>query len=160
MIKSKKALIAALLFPILALAALTDYKRSVLTFGTEVTLPITGYDPRDLLAGHYLIYQVDYGVNGICQGTYAEKKIGFICLDEPKQFSFTRPEPCRNLIRGVCNFSRFEAGIERYYVPQERALELEQKVRSKSASIVLSLPSSGQAQVKDLLIDGKPWQSK
>lgn len=160
MIKSKKALIAALLFPILALGALTAYKRSVLTFGLEVTLPITGYDPRDLLSGHYLIYQIDYGVSGLCPSTYSEKRTGYICLDEPKRFSFSQPDGCSKMIRGVCNYSRFEAGIERFYVPQEKALELEQRIRSKSASIVLSIPPSGQAQVKDLLIDGRSWRDQ
>jgi len=33
-------------------------------------------------------------------------------------------------------------------------------VRSKKGSIVLSVTPDGTAQIKDLLIDGKPWNSK
>lgn len=158
MIHSKKALIAALLFPIIALAVLTGYKKSVLSYGTEVTLPISGYDPRDLLSGHYLIYQIDYGVSGICPDN-SPHDAGFICL-ETKTFSYVEPESCAQLIRGVCHYSRFEAGIEKYFVPEDKAKELEDRIRSKSASIVLSIPKSGHAQVKELLVEGQPWDKK
>jgi uncharacterized membrane-anchored protein len=156
MIPTKKRLTAALLFPILSLMALAAYKNSVVNFGQEVILPISGYDPRDLLSGHYLIYRIDYGIQGLCSEDFGQYE-AHVCL-EPLRYSLTRPEDCAKLIRGVCNSGRFEAGIEKYYVPEERALELEDKVRSKSASIVLALTPGGQAQVKDLLIDGHSWQ--
>lgn len=158
MIQTKKALLLALTFPILALAILTAYRNYVLTFADEVVLPISGYDPRDLLSGHYLIYQIDYGVDGICSGEKTQKS-GYVCLS-PKGFSYTPPESCTKLISGVCNRGRFEAGIEKYFVPEEEAKDLEAQVRSKSASIVLSIPSSGQAQVKDLLVNGQSWKDK
>lgn len=158
MIQSKRALVIALAFPIVALAALAAYKRSVLSFGNEVILPISGYDPRDLLAGHYLIYQIDYGLDGICSEKTTER-VGYVCL-EPKLFSYSLPEGCSKLIRGTCNYGRFEAGIEKYYVPQEKAKELEDQVRTNSASIVLSITEGGQAQVKDLLINGESWEKR
>jgi uncharacterized membrane-anchored protein len=158
MIQTKKALIIALLFPILALGALTAYKKYVLSFGVEIILPISGYDPRDLLSGHYLIYQIDYGVSGICSSSSGQQA-GFICL-EPKIFSYSAPERCSKLIHGVCRQGRFEAGIEKYYVPEDKAKNLEHQIRAKSASIVLSITSSGQAQVKDLLVDGQSWKNQ
>lgn len=89
MIQSKRALIIALIFPIFALAALTTYKKYVLSFGKEIVLPISGYDPRDLLSGHYLIYQIDYGVSGICSRNSGQQT-GYVCL-EPKMFSYSAP---------------------------------------------------------------------
>ena len=158
MIQTKRALVIALIFPIVALAALTAYKKYVLSFGEEITLPISGYDPRDLLSGHYLIYQIDYGVDGICSGNSGQRT-GYVCL-QPKMFSFSAPEGCSKLIRGTCNYGRFEAGIEKYFVPQDKAKDLEAQVRSKTASIVLSFTHSGQAQVKDLLVDGESWKDQ
>lgn len=158
MITSRRTLIIALLIPIAALAALTAYKKYVLSFGQEIVLPISGYDPRDLLSGHYLIYQVEYGVGSICGGG-AGPQTGFVCLS-PKLFSYTAPNGCLKVIRGLCNNGRFEAGIEKYYIPEDKAKALEEKVRSKSASIVLSVTTDGQAQVKDLLIDGQPWKDQ
>ena len=158
MIKSPKVLIIILAIPIIALFALVIYKKHILSVGKEVTLPIRGYDPRDLLSGHYLIYSIEYGVNDICLGTRKVKKTAYVCL-EPKQFSFMRPEYCQLYIEGECKYGRFTAGIERYYIPQEKAKRLEDLVRSKKASIVLSVMRNGKAQIKDLLIDGQPWQS-
>ena len=158
MINSKRALIIALLIPIAALALMTAYKHSVLSYGEEIVLPISGYDPRDLLSGHYLIYRVEYGVEDICVGGDGPKT-GFVCLS-PKLFSYTSPEGCMKLIRGVCKDGRFEAGVEKFYIPEDKAKEIEDRVRSKSASIVLSVTNDGQAQVKDLLIDGQSWKNK
>ena len=158
MIRTKKALLVALLFPIIVLAALTAYRQFRLSAGTEVVLPISGYDPRDLLSGHYLIYTVDYGVTELCRNT-SEDKTGYVCLNS-KSFSDDPPAGCTQLIRGVCKSGRFEAGIEKYFVAESEAADLEKKVRSQVASIVLSLSSRGDAQVKDLLIDGRPWKSQ
>jgi uncharacterized membrane-anchored protein len=157
MMQTKKMLVMALLFPILALAALTAYREYVFSYGDEVTLPISGYDPRDLLAGHYLTYRIDYGIDGICSPPSAQQTTGFVCL-EPKVFSYSAPKSCSKLIRGVCNYGRFEAGIERYYVPENQAKRLEEQIRAKTASIVLSVTHHGEAQVKDLLVNGQSWK--
>lgn len=156
MIQTKRGLLIALLIPILALLALTAYKKSVLSFGEEIILPISGYDPRDLLSGHYLIYTIDYGVPDLCR-PYSSQQDGYVCLN-PKTFSSFPPENCTQLIRGTCRNGRFEAGIEKYFVPQDKALYLEKQIQSKAASIVLSLTASGHTQVKDLLIEGKSWK--
>ena len=44
--------------------------------------------------------------------------------------------------------------------PPEEAKRLEGLVQSKNASIVLSVPKNGKAQVKDLLINGLPWRDQ
>ena len=160
MIKTKKGLLIALIIPIISLAVLIGYKKYILSIGKEVILPITGYDPRDLLSGHYLIYTINYGVEDICRGmSYKLKKPGYVCLST-KTFSYNWPDNCELLITGICNRSRFEAGIERYYVPEEEAKKLEDLVRSKEASIVLSVPRNGKAQIKDLLINGTSWRDQ
>lgn len=156
--KSKKILFYALTFPILILALLTGYKKYLLTFGSEVVLPISGYDPRDLLSGHYLIYQIDYGVDGICSGSI-NQETGYICLST-KQFSYSVPNSCPQVIRGLCRAGRFDAGVEKYYIPEGAAKKLEDQVRAKAASIQLSLSKDGRAQVKDLLIDGRSWKKQ
>ncbi len=139
---------------------LTGYKSYLWNTGREVTLPITGYDPRDLLSGHYLTYRVNYGVGNICGGMRGKRvRDGYVCLN-PKQFSFYPIDSCPIIIKGSCKgSSRFEAGIERYYIPEDRAKPLDKDVREGKASIVLSVQPSGKAQIKDLLIDGKPWRS-
>ncbi len=160
--RPKIILISALLFPIVALGFLTGYKHYRVTYGQEVTLPIEGYDPRDLLSGHYLIYRVDYGVKDLCQPPKKRSHAvvtGYVCL-KPKQFSHSKPESCEVVIKGTCRGNQFKAGIERFYIPEDQAEKLDKDVRSKKGSIVISVMTDGKAQIKDLLIDGKPWNSK
>jgi len=158
MIRSQKILLVALMFPIIALAIIVGYRNYILSAGTEVILPVTGYDPRDLLSGHYLIYTIDYGVSGVCLGNSSKMNTpAYICLD-PKMFSYSWTEKCKLVIKGSCNQARFEAGIERYYVPEEKAKNLEALLRSEGASIVLSITDSGKVQIKSLLIGGRHWK--
>jgi uncharacterized membrane-anchored protein len=158
MIRSRRILVLALFLPIAALAAIAIYRGSIATFGQRFTLPITGYDPRDLLAGDYLTYRVDYGIPGLCEGR-SESREAFVCL-EPRRFSWWRQDECERFLRGTCHWGRFEAGIERYYIPESKAQELDQEVRSRRASIVIAVTSDGRAQVRDLLVKGEPWAER
>lgn len=160
MIRTKKGVLLALIVPVIALALLVGYKKYTLSIGKEITLPIAAYDPRDLLSGHYLIYTINYGVKGVCKNTsYGQKKFGYICLST-RNFSYRSPSNCKLLVKGVCNGERFEAGVERYYIPEKEAKKLECLVRSNKASIVLSVLANGKAQVKDLLINGTSWKNQ
>lgn len=171
MIKSKNGILIALCTPILVLLILTFYKKYILTVGQPVTLQITGYDPRDLLSGHYLIYRVDYGVKYKCDyrrysvNQKANKRLerlsnypAYMCL-ENKTFTRRFPHECGLLIKGRCERGQFKAGIERFYIPESDAPRLDKLVRAKKASIVLSVMRDGRAQIKDLLIEGKSWKA-
>jgi uncharacterized membrane-anchored protein len=155
MIRSRVGLITALLFPIVILLLLTAYKRHILTSGHEVIFPISGYDPRNLLSGHYITYRVDYGVDNLCAGI-ANIQQAYVCL-APKVFSLTLPKECQLYIRGTCHVEQFRAGIEKYYIPENKAQYLDKQIRNKMASIVISVMPNGNAQVKNLLINGKVW---
>ena len=154
MIEDKKTLWIVLLIPIFCLLALTAQKKYIRSTGVEVYLPIEGYDPRDLISGHYLIYRVDYGVPNLCANYYKER---YVCLDD-RSFTNEQPTNCKLFIKGRCTYGdRFEAGIERYYIPESVAAELEKLVREKKTGINISVSSDGVAQVKDLVIEGQIW---
>ncbi|MDH5232210.1 MAG: GDYXXLXY domain-containing protein [Gammaproteobacteria bacterium] len=151
-------LIIALVIPIIALAGLVAHKVYKINVGQEYILPILGFDPRDLLSGHYLIYRIDYGVSGLCSGMkYNQEKPAYVCLS-PRSFSELKPQHCTAMISGHCRGSRFNAGIERFFVPQADARTLERAVRGRKGSIVLAVNRSGKALIKDLLIEDQPWR--
>lgn len=153
---TRNKLIIALLVPILGLAALTLFKRNIYHNGKQVILDIKGYDPRDLLSGHYITYRIKYGIDNICPEQNFINE-AYVCLD-PKGFSKVEPTNCKTLLKGQCFSNKnFSAGIERFYIPESRAKELEDKVREKRAQIVVGIMPTGEAVVKDLLIDGKKW---
>jgi uncharacterized membrane-anchored protein len=154
--RSPKLIIAALAFPILALLGLAINKATTREMGRIVTFKITGYDPRDLLSGHYLIYQIDYGFPGLCTNPAMQGQTIFVCPQEQKVYR-GKPASCSYFIKGSCQDRRFEAGVERYYIPQEYSARLDRLVRNKQGSVTLSVPSNGIAQVNELLIEGLPW---
>lgn len=151
------ALLFAILLPIVGLLGFMLHKQQVVSQGTRVVLPITGYDPRDLLSGHYLIYNVNYGVSPMCAAG-ADMVEAYFCLVD-RSFRFGPVRDCALAIAGLCESSRFVAGIERFYVPQENARDLEKHVMGRNATIELSI-KNGRAQVVDLLIEGKSWREK
>jgi uncharacterized membrane-anchored protein len=164
--RDRLQIVCALIFPVFMLASLTLGKASIRLRGNEIVLPVRGYDPRDLLSGHYLIYTVDYGISDICapgpggSGTDPSRQIRvWLCLEGSRYVSLTEPKQCRLRLRGRCERGFFSAGIERLYVPQEKAAKLESLIQGKSASILINVSEQGEPQVKDLLIDGVSWRS-
>ena len=58
--KSSTLRYAMLSLPLAVLVAWTGYHTISSRIGTEIILKVAGYDPRDLLSGHYLTYNVVY----------------------------------------------------------------------------------------------------
>ncbi|MEO5326759.1 MAG: GDYXXLXY domain-containing protein [Magnetococcus sp. THC-1_WYH] len=163
--RRKIRIILSLMIPILFLSGLVANRQWIRHHGIEVRLPIEGFDPRDLLAGHYLTYRINYGV-AVCSNS-RPKTIpdnpgeipAHVCLT-PLSFKFgnNRDPECHITIRGTCRGQQFLAGIERFYIPESYAHPLDAAVRNKSGEILLSVTDSGTASVKGLLIGGRPWQ--
>lgn len=165
MTAEKKRLIISLAFPVICLVALAVFKGIKVHSGRTIVLPILGYDPRDILKGHYLTYTVDYGRGNICRGQGEERDI-YLCLGEKEGETRIISGPreqyargCRGIIKGRCGKDeRFHAGIEKFFIPENRALELDKLVRGKKGSLVLKVDQDGNAVISDLLIEGTPWK--
>ena len=50
-----------------------------------------------------------------------------------------------------------EQALSRFYVPEDEAQKLDQVVRLGRGSVVL-VEKRGQLTLKELLVDGQPWQ--
>jgi len=159
----KLAAISAVIFPLLVMAAWVGRLEWTKHYGAEVILEIQGYDPRDLLSGHYLRYRVNYGPKGNCPDRY-QKSSGPVCFCLEKtaseiyeatwagQCSDRDPNSCGIYIRGNCHYGHFSANIERMYFPERFTKEL--AVVPPKAVIKVRLSDSGQGQVTHLLVDG------
>ena len=156
--KRKLSLVITILIPLLALGIMVLQSEYHLRHGKQVIFDITGYDPRHILAGHYLVYNVVYKSEPQCKASNRYQTV-YYCVDR-QNFSRYLAEQCKVYIRGVCRGSRFVAGIERFYIPEQHAAALDKLVRGNNAQIVVVVSRNGRAEVKDLLIDGKPWTSK
>jgi uncharacterized membrane-anchored protein len=156
--KHNFSLLAALTLPILALASLTAYHQYMYRTGEDVILPISGYDPRDLLSGYYLEYKIDYGIKGVCKASPESITPALICL-KPKFFQYgNQPsQECSLFIRGMCTDDTFSGGIEQFFMSEENSKAVEKLLTSGKVKteVVLSVTKTGYALVKDILIDGQ-----
>ena len=159
--KDSKKVLLILLIPFVAMVSITIKKAYRFNVGKRIILKVEGYDPRDLLSGHYVVYRVDYGAAKMCYGPKSSfAKAGYVCLDDLNniKFSYTRIRSCDKFIKGRCQRGRFKAGIEKFFIPEANAKPLDKFLRENRGSIELSVTADGKAQVTELFIDGKPWK--
>lgn len=125
-----KAKIFILLLPFIGLCCWGMYYLNFVQNASEVVLPITGYDPRNLLSGHYIEFQIDWSKANCRQANW----------------------------NGICRRSEFSR-VNRFYVPENRARELERLINSNRshAQIVFAYQPGKRPIAKELLMNGRPW---
>jgi uncharacterized membrane-anchored protein len=123
----------------------------------EVTFEVTGYDPRSLISGHYLRYQVDLGA----AAPYGSFTPLCACLtadeDGVSRASWIGPcsaTSCPLFIRGSSLGGPFDMGIDRYYIPDEYMDEL--AVVPPHATVKALVTKSGRAIVTGMFVEGVP----
>jgi len=101
----------------------------------QVRLVITGYDPRDLLSGHYIAYSINWANSD-----------------------------CTQFTNNTCPKDRF-SWQERFYIPEKDAPELDRRYReswrrgsSDVFEVIYAFPETGQPIARQLLINGKDWR--
>jgi hypothetical protein len=162
---NRRLLLVAVIFPILGLLALIGRAELNLHSGLPWELKISGYDPRDLLSGHYLRYQYQFEWSRVPSCGSAETIDPACCLClQPKPASrepIVRSVRCE-AVDGCLSWLRGSdvAGEQRYFVPDARAAELEQALRDHDASLRVSITDDGTLAVDTLLLDGVPWQDQ
>jgi uncharacterized membrane-anchored protein len=162
MLKKRRLILAALIWPLLLWCLLVGHKTYISLAGASIILPISGYDPRDLLVGHYLTYRVDYGLDEQ-DCNYYDARYEVYVINPGRQGAYvTRARPADEgelFIAGACDHG-FKAGIERFYVPEKDALLLDRILRRGllPASIEVGVTAEGRAQVRELLLNNKPWR--
>ena len=156
-------LIISLAIPILAiLLSIGKYEYQVRS-GEEWKFEIGGYDPRDLLKGHYLTYRILFDLDEVEKRNSCRKLGGgmencCLCLQrETSKVKTMRCETAAKLCDGMIN-EKFLPRLRKFYIPENRGKSLENLVRSRKAEILLSIHPSGDPNVKELLIDGEPWK--
>jgi uncharacterized membrane-anchored protein len=162
--RSGRILLAiSVLLPVLVLGFMAFQKARIHAQGVEVRFPVVGYDPRDILAGHYLTYTVDYGTGAVCAENNVPARYGAspgdpvcLCLTDvtaipPSSYEYTCEEKpgsdCVAVLKGRCERGQFTAGLERYYINEQKAEELDRIVRRGTSRIVVKIDKNGNALV-------------
>jgi hypothetical protein len=147
-------LIAALGLPLagLGLAWADTHRKAQL--GTDWDVPIFGYDPRDLLRGHYITYTYDWPglkrntgafISELCiEGTAPDiTRVTFVNMPVVEEFGKAPPKPPKCTITarapqgGNDRGNGLEGGL--YYLPQDKAREYEKKLADPKLQGVIRL---------------------
>ncbi len=127
----RAARLAAFALPLAGLAALWGWSDTLSRQGTDWLVPVAGYDPRDLLRGHYVQFSYDWpGLENEAFEGPAE-----LCLHgtAPRLERVTLPAPgtpCAHLARAADADSGYPMGLGmgRVYIAQTRSAELTRKL--------------------------------
>lgn len=172
MIMDRKSFCAVLAIALAILAPLMMAIHSYrdVTSNPVIKVKITAYDPRDLLYGHYLLFQYDWNWDKK-SSTECNSNKCCLCVEakeaDPKvsamQCSDAKVNPtCAHIIKGQSwGQNSFSGPPTQYFVDETKALPLESFFRKESGKkdfhLGLSLPSSGKARIEKLYIDGQPY---
>jgi len=98
--------------------------------GREVVVRLRGYDPRDLLSGHYISYMLDWAETD-----------------------------CTQFEDGVCPQGDFDWS-GRFYVDEDKAPALDKLVRDENntAEMVFSYRKGMKPLALNLLVNGESWE--
>jgi len=155
-------LLVSLTLPILILGGILTMRNIGRTHGIEVVLPVQGYDPRSLLAGHYVQYQIRYGSRHECSPPRKAVMCLNIVLGDWKgrvlaEGQKPNNEICQAFIIGNCHYRQFTAGVEKFYIPEEHMYKIDNAISHGRAKIVLNINAHGHAAIKNMLIDDRNW---
>lgn len=118
---------------------------------------LAGYDPRDLLRGHYLLARLD--IAGLTPGRFGPGDC--ICLGQggaDGRPGFTPLPGCQPQALSACRFPLSDPGRElRIYQPQDKALRLQELLRDGTALVDAGVrfDGAGGIAVEDVRVDGQ-----
>lgn len=161
----------AVLIPIVGLLFLVGRAEFAARSGPTWHIPIEGYDPRDLLHGRYLQYQFSFNWQGHsdCGGKVRGGQPDLdaaccLCLTRTNDLGIDPPVrqlSCDEAKR--CDGWLSTATVQpplRYFVPEDRARELETALGEREASLELKGGPSGSPAILELYLDGTPWRQQ
>ena len=152
---------AVVVAQVVGLVAFASARQAALTQGREVTLQTAPVDPRSLLQGDYAI--LDYEISRLpdWMRNEPEGSVVYVVLYEcgevwcADRYSSWEPDQPDVFIRGrVTDRRRLDFGIGTFFVPEGTGHIVE---RARDVKVVVSLSASGSAVIKQVLVDGQPF---
>ena len=147
------------LLPALGIALLFAYTHLRFLRAEVYRVPITGYDPRDLLYGQYLRFRFDVQPRAGSQVEGGGEVYCFQRVTTPPGYEI------RMLVagegEGECD-STLPADLllvgHKYFIPEQHAPALEGALRTEAAAVDLLIHSDHSFSVGQLYLNELPWQ--
>ena len=154
------ALVAA---QVVGLVVFSGVRQIALSQGREVVLQTVPVDPRSLMQGDYAI--LDYEIAEL-PGYLGDARAGdtvFVVLQEGPEvwyaidYQWREPGGRDVYVRGeVDDRGRLDFGIGTYFVPEGTGHIIE---GARDVKVVVAIGENGNAVIKQVLVDGKPFDS-
>jgi hypothetical protein len=169
----RRSLIAlAVALPLVALGLGIVRSERHLAEGRRWSFEVTGYDPRDLLRGHFIQYrlvleEVDLPVVGAADGIPCDDATSDACClclyaDYPQGPTTVERADCASAL-AACDGAlqtRYLEELQRYYIAEDRAAELteifQDASQEKRARLIVAIDETGRPQIDVLLVNEMP----
>lgn len=179
-------IVLSLFVPTVVLVANYAREEAYLKTLPDVVIPISGYDPRDVLRGHYLAFRYDWPLDKFVRHDechYSGQKNSTPCAlcirrtdDATIRVQVTQhPEAtrCDAVLPDVIyepgdeyeesrrpHFADWSRNQRRFYVPEEHGPALDELFRKGGHQFAIRAKIAKDNRIvnRDLLIDGKPYQ--
>ena len=154
-----KKLLLIVMIPFILLCLLIVRAEYHLSVGSEWDISVRGYDPRDLLRGHYLRFRLDYNYidskENNCSGDDC-----CLCLNKTEhQAPKVHKTDCATA-KTQCDafiLPELEHSLNRFYIPETKARLAEtllQEAREHdTAYLRLSINAKGEPRIVDMVIN-------
>ena len=171
MIRSKVAagLVAAIAFQLVVLVGMVVNAALPLWTGTEIRVRTVPVDPRSMFRGNYAWLAYEFGT--LPEDALAgeeDLRVGEVVYvrlergeDGASEFAGGSLDPptegvfLRGRLATVISPYRVRFGIEAFFAPKERALELEKDLRNGGTALLM-ISESGRAALKDVIPNPTP----
>ena len=160
---SRNFTLLAVALPLLAIGLGIVRAELVLGSSRDFVFEIEGFDPRDLLRGHYLQFRLRIDplpVREPCADDASDACCLCLTRTAPDAVPYVERATCATA-RASCDgalLARYLTQPQRYYVPEARAAELERRLfeamQQRRAQAVLAIDRQGRAVVRELRVDG------
>lgn len=165
---SRNALAAAVVLPLLVIALGIVRAERHLANSTRWTFDVQGYDPRDLLRGHYINYRLDLHEGAPIEACRENDDDCCLCLSAqgsgvPPKVQRATCTVAKQRCEGVLR-TRYLTELQRYYIPENEAYKLERRFQeaaaNRTAHLRVAVDDTGKPQVEALLIGGVPVEKR
>lgn len=152
------SIVAAQMILLLAIVGVKEY---TLATGTTVVLQTVPVDPRSLFQGDFAVLGYEIGTLPPHLGNLPSGSTVYVALREGAQvweatrYTTSRPPEGEVFIEGTVDpRGRLDFGIGTFFVPEGTGHIIEQ---STDVKVNISVDGRGNAVIKELLVDGKPF---
>ncbi len=158
---SNKKLLLIVMLPFVLLCLLIVRAEFHLSRGTQWDFAITGYDPRDLLRGHYLRFKLAYDWKTPRNKCSSKQNCSFCLTEVGKQAPIVQKidTPLAKQCDGFMQYDDHQELLNRFYIAENKAKLAEGLLRQArlddTAYLRVSINKEGTPHIVDLLIDGQ-----